>query len=90
MDQKKLLKFILVAMVSGILIGWLFHSHLSTTQAENIASYFKILTDVFLRLIKMIIAPLVFATIVSGLLSMGKSSSLGSITLKAMSWFIGA
>ena len=53
MDQKKLLKFILVAMVSGILIGWLFHSNLSTTQAENIASYFKILTDVFLRLIKM-------------------------------------
>ena len=90
MDQKKLLKFILVAMVSGILIGWLFHSNLSTTQAENIASYFKILTDVFLRLIKMIIAPLVFATIVSGLISMGKSSSLGSITLKAMSWFIGA
>ena len=90
MDQKKLLKFILVAMVSGILIGWLFHSNLSTTQAENIASYFKILTDIFLRLIKMIIAPLVFATIVSGLISMGKSSSLGSITLKAMSWFIGA
>jgi Na+/H+-dicarboxylate symporter len=90
MDQKKLLKFILVAMVSGILIGWLFHSNLSPTQAENIASYFKILTDIFLRLIKMIIAPLVFATIVSGLISMGKSSSLGSITLKAMSWFIGA
>ncbi|KAB1855107.1 dicarboxylate/amino acid:cation symporter [Acinetobacter tandoii] len=90
MNQKKLLKFILVAMVSGILIGWLFHSNLSPTQAENIASYFKILTDVFLRLIKMIIAPLVFATIVSGLISMGKSSSLGSITLKAMSWFIGA
>ena len=90
MNQKKLLKFILVAMVSGILIGWLFHSNLSPTKAENIASYFKILTDVFLRLIKMIIAPLVFATIVSGLISMGKSSSLGSITLKAMSWFIGA
>lgn len=90
MNQKKLLKFILVAMISGILIGWLFHSNLSITQAENIASYFKILTDVFLRLIKMIIAPLVFATIVSGLISMGKSSSLGSITLKAMSWFIGA
>lgn len=90
MNQKKLLKFILVAMVSGILIGWLFHSNLSTTQTENIASYLKILTDVFLRLIKMIIAPLVFATIVSGLISMGKSSSLGSITLKAMSWFIGA
>lgn len=90
MNQKKLLKFILIAMVSGVFIGWLLHSQLNTTQAENIASYFKILTDIFLRLIKMIIAPLVFATIVSGLISMGKSSSLGAITLKAMSWFIGA
>jgi Na+/H+-dicarboxylate symporter len=90
MKQKKLLKYILIAMISGILIGWAFHSTLTTAQTTELAAYFKIVTDVFLRLIKMIIAPLVFATIVSGLVSMGKSSSLGSITLKAMSWFIGA
>ena len=90
MKQKKLLKYILIAMISGILIGWTFHSTLTTAQTTELAAYFKIVTNVFLRLIKMIIAPLVFATIVSGLLSMGKSSSLGSITLKAMSWFIGA
>ncbi len=90
MNQKKLLKYILIAMISGILVGWAFHSILTTAQTTEIAAYFKIVTDVFLRLIKMIIAPLVFATIVSGLISMGKSSSLGSITLKAMSWFIGA
>ena len=90
MNQKKLLKYILLAMISGILVGWAFHSTLTTAQTTEIAGYFKIVTDVFLRLIKMIIAPLVFATIVSGLISMGKSSSLGSITLKAMSWFIGA
>ncbi len=90
MNQKKLLKYILVAMITGILVGWACHSTLSTVQTTDIASYFKIVTDVFLRLIKMIIAPLVFATIVSGLISMGKSSSLGSITLKAMGWFVGA
>lgn len=90
MNQKRLLKYILIAMISGILVGWACHSSVSTAQATDIASYFKIVTDVFLRLIKMIIAPLVFATIVSGLISMGKSSSLGSITFKAMSWFIGA
>lgn len=90
MNQKKLLKFILIAMVLGIVIGCIFHYYLTPVQAENIASYFKILTDIFLRLIKMIIAPLVFATIVSGIISMGKSSALGKITLKAMSWFIGA
>ena len=90
MNQKKLLKYILIAMILGILVGWAFHSTLTTAQTTEIAAYFKIVTDVFLRLIKMIVAPLVFATIVSGLISMGKSSSLGSITLKAMSWFIGA
>ena len=90
MNQKRLLKYILIAMISGILVGWACHSSVSTAQTTDIASYFKIVTDVFLRLIKMIIAPLVFATIVSGLISMGKSSSLGSITVKAMSWFIGA
>lgn len=88
MNQKKLLKYILIAMISGILVGWACHSTMTTAQATDIAGYFKIVTDVFLRLIKMIIAPLVFATIVSGLISMGKSSSLGSITLKAMSWFL--
>lgn len=72
MKQKKLLKYILIAMISGILIGWAFHSTLTTTQTTELAAYFKIVTDVFLRLIKMIIAPLVFATIVSGLVSMGK------------------
>ena len=90
MNQKKLLKYILLAMISGVLIGWLCHGTLNTAQATEVASYFKIVTDIFLRLIKMIIAPLVFATIVSGLISMGKSSSLGSITLKAMTWFISA
>jgi Na+/H+-dicarboxylate symporter len=87
-EPKRLLKYILIAMISGILVGWACHSSVSTAQATDIASYFKIVTDVFLRLIKMIIAPLVFATIVSGLISMGKSSS-GSITVN-MSWFIGA
>jgi L-cystine uptake protein TcyP (sodium:dicarboxylate symporter family) len=41
--------------------------------AKEIAGYFGIITDIFLRLIKMIIAPLVFATLVSGLANMGDS-----------------
>ncbi|MBQ4797162.1 cation:dicarboxylase symporter family transporter, partial [Pectobacterium versatile] len=45
---------------------------------------------IFLRLIKMIIAPLVFATLVSGLASMGNSSAVGRVGLKAMTWFVTA
>jgi Na+/H+-dicarboxylate symporter len=47
-------------------------------------------TDVFLRLIKMIIAPLVFATLVAGIAHMGDASAVGRIGLKAMAWFITA
>jgi Na+/H+-dicarboxylate symporter len=47
-------------------------------------------TDIFLRMIKMIIAPLVFATLVGGIASMGNSRSVGRIGLRAMAWFVSA
>ncbi|HAV4998629.1 TPA: dicarboxylate/amino acid:cation symporter [Acinetobacter nosocomialis] len=91
MKQKKLLKYIVVAILLGVLTGWICHHFFNEgEQLKQIASYFNIVTDIFLRLIKMIIAPLVFATIVSGIVSMGKSTSIGSITLKSMTWFITA
>ncbi|BCZ10698.1 transporter dicarboxylate/amino acid:cation Na+/H+ symporter family protein [Acinetobacter pittii] len=91
MKQKKLLKYIVVAILLGILTGWICqHFFNEGEQLKQIASYLNIPTDIFLRLIKMIIAPLVFATIVSGIVSMGKSTSIGSITLKSMTWFITA
>ncbi|MFK0628415.1 dicarboxylate/amino acid:cation symporter [Acinetobacter nosocomialis] len=91
MKQKKLLKYIVVAILLGVLTGWICHHFFNEgEQLKQIASYFNIVTDIFLRLIKMIIAPLVFATIVSGIVSMGKSTSISSITLKSMTWFITA
>jgi Na+/H+-dicarboxylate symporter len=85
------MKQIVIAIVLGVLIGCGCHQFFSNAEeTKNIASYFNIITDVFLRLIKMIIAPLVFSTIVSGIVSMGNSSSVGGITLKAMAWFISA
>ncbi|MDX8237352.1 dicarboxylate/amino acid:cation symporter [Acinetobacter pittii] len=91
MKQKKLLKYIVIAILLGVLTGWVCHHFFNEgEQLKQIASYFNIGTDIFLRLIKMIIAPLVFATIVSGIVSMGKSTSIGSITVKSMTWFITA
>jgi Na+/H+-dicarboxylate symporter len=90
-ESKKLLKYIVFAILLGILTGWICHHFFNQgEQLKQIASYFNIITDIFLRLIKMIIAPLVFATIISGIVSMGKSASLGSITFKSMTWFITA
>ena len=91
MNNKKLPRRILYAIASGILTGWIFH-HYSADEstAVEIASYFNLGTDIFLRMIKMIIAPLVFATLVSGITSIGSSASLGRISLRAMIWFVTA
>ncbi|PWC13547.1 dicarboxylate/amino acid:cation symporter [Brenneria roseae subsp. americana] len=90
MQRQKLVIQIAVAIILGIFIGWACHQYLDAGRAKEIASYFNMVTDIFLRLIKMIIAPLVFATLVSGLASMGKSSAVGRIGMKAMIWFVTA
>jgi Na+/H+-dicarboxylate symporter len=83
--------WILIAALAGILAGWAANS-LSPDQATLVAAagYFSILSDVFLRLIKMIIAPLVFATVVAGITGMGDAKAVGRIGGKALAWFITA
>ncbi|CDG21583.1 putative glutamate symport transmembrane protein [Xenorhabdus poinarii G6] len=88
MNKQRLMQQIIIAILLGIITGWGFHHYLDANQTKDVASYINIITDVFLRLIKMIIAPLVFATIVMGLISIGGSSSVGRITVKAMVWFV--
>jgi Na+/H+-dicarboxylate symporter len=51
---------------------------------------FSILADVFLRLIKMIVAPLVFTTLVVGVAKLGDINSVGRIGGKTLLWFVGA
>jgi Na+/H+-dicarboxylate symporter len=51
---------------------------------------FSIIADIFLRLIKMIVAPLVFTTLVVGVAKLGDINSVGRIGGKTMLWFIGA
>src|SRR6185436_6348539 len=87
----KLTRWILLAAVAGVLAGWVAHELApSAASAAAMASYFSILSDVFLRLIKMIIAPLVFATVVAGITGMGDAKAVGRIGAKALLWFISA
>src|SRR6266550_2272423 len=91
MRKMKLTTWILIAMLAGIGVGWMCHALLPTPEAaKTVAGYISLFTDVFLRLIKMIIAPLVFATLVVGIAHMGDSKALGRIGLKTMGWFISA
>jgi Na+/H+-dicarboxylate symporter len=89
--RSKLTITILVAAVLGVIAGHIAHeSAADAAQAATIAGYFSILADIFLRLIKMIIAPLVFATVVAGIAGTGDSKTVGRIGLKALAWFITA
>src|SRR4249919_708266 len=89
--KSKLTTWILIGMVAGIGVGWMCHALLPTPEAaKTVAGYISLFTDVFLRLIKMIIAPLVFSTLVVGIAHMGDSSALGRIGVKTMAWFITA
>ncbi len=91
MNTKRLTTQIVVAMLGGIAVGWLCHHLAKDAQAaKDMAGYFGIVTDIFLRMIKMIIAPLVFATLVGGLASMSGGGAVGRIGLRAMIWFVSA
>lgn len=91
MNSKKLPKYIAIAIVLGIIVGWICNKYAGSPEAaKEIAGYFSLLTDIFLRMIKMIIAPLVFATLVAGISSLGSSGSVGRIGLRSMIWFLTA
>jgi Na+/H+-dicarboxylate symporter len=82
---------IVVGMILGIVVGTACHAAFPDPKdAADISEYFGLITTVFLRLIKMIIAPLVFSTLVVGIAHMGDGSAIGRIGLKTMGWFLSA
>src|SRR4051794_24543432 len=89
--NKKLTTWIFVGMIAGIVVGYLCHELLPTPEtAKTVAGYISLITDIFLRLIKMIIAPLVFSTLVVGIAHMGDTAAIGRIGVKTMGWFVTA
>ena len=74
----------------GIAVGWICNRHLTSQQAVDVAADLSIITDAFLRLIKMIIAPLVFASLVTAIARMGGAAEISRVGLKALAWFLGA
>lgn len=87
-SANRLTRWIMLAMVAGIVVGYACHSTLSPAGAKELAGYLGIITDAFLRLIKMIVAPLVFATLVSGIAAMDDTKAIGRIGAKAVGWFV--
>ncbi|MCZ4341026.1 dicarboxylate/amino acid:cation symporter [Sphingomonadaceae bacterium G21617-S1] len=86
---KRLTLYILAAMILGIVVGITLNRTISDpTTLTNVTSHISILTDLFLRLIKMIIAPLVFATLVTGIAHMGDTAALGRVGFRSIAWFL--
>ncbi len=91
MKSTRLTGFILIALALGLVTGWWVHSAYAAPQTKAIAANLSILTDVFLRLIKMIIAPLVLSTLTVGIAHMGAKdggASLGRMFGRTLGWFV--
>ncbi|MBK6436615.1 MAG: dicarboxylate/amino acid:cation symporter [Rhodanobacteraceae bacterium] len=86
--SNKLTLWILVALFLGVIAGLaIYFSGIDTAEPVR---YLGLVTTIFLRLIKMIISPLVFATLTVGIAKMGDVGVIGRLGLKAMLWFVGA
>ncbi|HWU93283.1 MAG TPA: dicarboxylate/amino acid:cation symporter [Sphingomicrobium sp.] len=84
----------LLALVLGLIAGWAINAAIddgtaaSAAHLKSIADYLSIVTALFLRLIKMIIAPLVFSTLVAGIAHMGDVAALGRVGIRSLMWFV--
>ena len=89
--RRRFTLFVLAAMVLGIITGAICHEAAPNAEAAKAwAANFGLVTDVFLRLIRMIIAPLVFSTLVVGIAHMEDSASIGRVGVKTLGWFLAA
>ena len=71
---------VLIAILIGILVGWQF-PHLATND------WIKALGDGFIKLIKMVIAPIIFCTVVSGISHIQDARKVGRVGVKALVYF---
>lgn len=86
---KKLTWWILGALALGLVAGYLINRNAGPEFVAGTVYWLSILTDIFLRLIKMIIAPLVLAALISGIGHMGgDAKALGRIGGRAIGWFV--
>ncbi|SFN34269.1 Na+/H+-dicarboxylate symporter [Formivibrio citricus] len=88
MQSKQLTRYILIALLLGVACGYSVHTYGSPAFIAEFTGYISLLSDVFLRLIKMIIAPLVFSTLVVGIARMGDVAVIGRIGAKTFGWFV--
>jgi Na+/H+-dicarboxylate symporter len=88
--KNRLTYYILGAMLAGIITGILVNKSSNPEFTQSFATNIKLLATLFIRLVQMIIAPLVFSTLVVGIAKLGDLKSVGRVGGKALIWFITA
>ena len=81
---------ILIAMLLGAVLGVIIHNAATLETAQEFSNKIKMLATIFIRLVQMIIAPLVFTTLVVGIAKLGDIKAVGRIGGKALAWFFTA
>jgi Na+/H+-dicarboxylate symporter len=78
--------YIIFGLILGVVVGYFVNANME--KPVDFAEAMSLITTLFLRLIKMIIAPLVFSTLVVGIAKMGDVNEVGRVGAKALGWFI--
>lgn len=88
--SNRLTLYIVIAMIAGVILGYFVHDNASAETIQSFSKNLKLFTFIFLRLVQMIIAPLVFSTLVVGIAKLGDLKTVGRVGGKALLWFISA
>ncbi len=72
---------ILIGLVLGVLVGWIFYGN------PAVATYLQPAGDIFIRLIKMIVVPIVFSTLIVGVANAGDVKKVGRLGVKTLLYF---
>jgi len=86
----RLTLYIIISMILGIAVGYIIHTNSSPEFIAAFSKNIKLLSNIFIRLVQMIIAPLVFTTLVVGIAKLGSLKTVGRVGGKAILWFITA
>ncbi len=89
-QKSRLTWYIIGAMILGIVVGYYVNTSCQPETIKTFSDNIKLLTTIFLRLVQMIIAPIVFTTLSVGIAKLGDLKTVGRVGGKAMLWFITA
>src|ERR1041384_859020 len=82
---------ILIAMAAGAFVGWLIRTYLGEDGAIGtfkLVALFDLLGSMFINLLKMIIVPLILASVITGIANIGHGPDIGRLGGRALAFYV--